>query len=394
MRSIRTAAILAIVLSLSGTAATTHGASVSVIQTNLVTDDPMVNPAQITDGHLINPWGVSFSTNGSGSPFWVSDNQQAPGQTIALTTLYAVNAAGVVTKNAMEVTIPGPPAGGPGSPTGQVFNTASGSGAFNGDLFLFVSEDGTVSGWRGALGTTAERFAVASDLNVYKGATEITNSGGTYLLAANFRSGAIDVIKGSPSFPNLTGSFLDPALPAGYAPFNIQLLGGRIYVTYALQDSMKHDDDPGAGNGFVSVFDTNGSFIARVASAGTLNSPWGLTIAPASFGSLAGDLLVGNFGDGRINAYSLVSPAFDGQLMMPNGQPLSIDGLWALTTGGGGVSNGNSQTVYFTAGPNDETHGIFGALTAVPEPSALVSGAIALLAGSLAYGRYRLRRAT
>jgi uncharacterized protein (TIGR03118 family) len=387
MRSFRAAAIVAIVL--SGTAATTQGASVSVIQTNLVTDDQTVNPAQIADAKLKNPWGVSFST--TGSPFWVSDNGTG------LATLYAVNAAGVA-KQGLEVTIPGTPApGSTGTPTGQVFN-AAGAGNFNNNTFLFVSEDGTVSGWRGALGTTAEVLRTGSDANVYKGATEITNSDGTYLLAANFRSGAIDVIKGSPAYPGFSsGSFLDPNLTAGYAPFNVQSLGGKVYVTYALQDPAKPGDDlPGAGHGFVSVFNiSDGSFIQRLVSGGNLNSPWGLTIAPSSFGSLAGDLLVGNFGDGQINAYNLAtSNQRDGQLMTPSGQPLSIDGLWALTTGGGGASNGNPQTVYFTAGPNDEMHGLFGALTAVPEPSSLVSGAMALLVGSLVYARYRLRRAT
>jgi uncharacterized protein (TIGR03118 family) len=388
MRSIRTAAIAAIVLSLSGTAATVEGASVSVIQTNLVTDNPAVNPAQITDAHLVNPWGVSFAPGG---PFWVSDNQTG------LSTLYSVDAAGAVTKVNLEVTIPGAPGGGSGTPTGEVFNAGNGAGAFNRNLFLFVNEDGTVSGWRGALGTTAEILATGMTANVYKGATEETVAGHTYLLAANFRAGTIDVFKGDTGAPNLTGNFLEPSLPAGYAPFNIQLLGGKLYVTYALQDSMKHDDAPGAGNGFVAAFDANGNFLGRVASGGNpsspLNSPWGLAIAPSSFGSLAGDLLVGNFGDGKINAYNLATNSFDGQLTRPNGQPLVIDGLWALTVGGSG-SDGNPQTVYFTAGPNDEMDGLFGALTAVPEPSSLVSGAIALLVGSFAYGRHRLRRAT
>jgi uncharacterized protein (TIGR03118 family) len=187
------------------------------------------------------------------------------------------------------------------------------------------------------------------------------------------------------------GKFLDPNLPAGYAPFNIQLLGGKLYVTYALQDQTKTDDAPGASHGFVNVFDLGGNLIARVASQGNLNSPWGLAIAPSSFGSLAGDLLVGNFGDGRINAYNLTTHSLDGMLTTPAGQPLSIDGLWALTTGGSG-SDGNPQTIYFTAGPGDESHGLFGALTAVPEPKSIVSGAIALIVGSVVAAGHRLRR--
>jgi uncharacterized protein (TIGR03118 family) len=380
MRTLRIAAALALIQ--SGAAATAWGGDVAVIQTNLVTDNQMANAAQIADAHLVNPWGVSFNNNGS--PFWVSDNKTG------LATLYAVNASGVVTKTPLEVTIP---AMGVGTPTGQVFNAANGSGAFNNNLFLFVSEDGTVSGWRGALGTNAEILVSPSIDNVYKGVTEVTTAGSAYLLAANFRTGAIDVFKGTAGIPDLTGKFVDPNLPTNYAPFNIQLLGGKIYVAYALQDAAKLDDQRGPGHGFVSVFDTNGNFIARVAAAGNLNSPWGLALAPASFGSLAGDLLVGNFGDGRINAYNLATNLFDGQLTTPGGQPLAIDGLWALTVGGSG-SDGNAQTVYFTAGPAGETHGLFGALATVPEPSSLLSGMIALLAASLVYGRPHRRLAT
>jgi uncharacterized protein (TIGR03118 family) len=239
---------------------------------------------------------------------------------------------------------------------------------------LFVSEDGTISGWRNALGTTAERFRVADIANVYKGTTLVSTGGNSYLLSANFRAGTIDVLKDAGA-PDLVGKFTDPNLPSGYAPFNIQALGGKIYVTYALQDSAKHDDDPGAGHGFVTAFDTQGSFLGRIASMGTLNSPWGLAIAPESFTGFAGDLLVGNFGDGTINVFNPdpATPGFLGLLSGTDGTPIVIDGLWGLIPGNDGNA-GNSQKIYFTAGPNDEVNGLFGVLqsvSSVPEPSSL-----------------------
>ncbi len=337
-------------------------------QTNLVTNNPAANPAQITDPHLENAWGISF---GPTSPFWVSDNGNGHA------TLYNVspstNATSIVP---LVVTIPPINSG---TPTGQVFNTNA--GAFNGDLFLFVSEDGTISGWRGSLGTTAEVLQLASSANVYKGTTEATISGHSYLYAANFRAGTIDVLKGDPAAPGLAGKFTDPNLPSGYAPFNIQLLGGKLYVTYALQDANKKDDVPGPGHGFVSVFDTQGVFLGRVATMGTLNSPWGLAIAPSSFGQFAGDLLVGNFGDGRINAFDLLSDAFVGQLLALDGSALTIDGLWALTIGND-FNGGSSDKLYFSAGPDDEMNGLFGVITAsaatVPEPGTILLLAVGL----------------
>jgi uncharacterized protein (TIGR03118 family) len=251
-------------------------------------------------------------------------------------------------------------------------------GSFNGDNFLFVSEDGTVSGWRAALGTTAETLVIGSASNVYKGAAQATIGGNSYLYAANFRTGAIDVFKGNAGALNVTGNFTDPTIPSGYAPFNIQNLGGKLYVTYALQDGAKQDDVPGAGHGFVSVFDLQGAFLGRVGSDGTLNSPWGLALAPASFLEFANDLLVGNFGDGRINVFNLLTNTFLGQLFGTNGSPLEIDGLWALSNSTGG-NNGNPQSIYFSAGPSDETHGLFGVIAAVPEPKSLALLGIGLL---------------
>ncbi|WKJ89982.1 TIGR03118 family protein [Methylomonas montana] len=348
----RVASVLMFVLvmacgSQAASAATSFG------QINLVTDDQTANPAQVADTNLKNPWGVSYRPAG---PFWVSNNATGT------SSLYNVDpATNATTPLALVVSIPGA-----GNVTGQVSN--GNPQAFNGDPFLFVSEDGTVSGWRNTLGTTAETIVTGAPNKLYKGVAEATVAGNSYLYAANFGTGAIDVIKGSAGAADL-GNFTDPNLPSGYAPFNIQSLGDKLYVAYALKDNASPDEVAGAGLGFVSVFDFQGNFLDRVASGGVLNAPWGLAIAPSSFGEFAGNLLVGNFGDGTINAYNLLNNSFAGQLTDGNGQALKIDGLWALTVGNDGNA-GSSQRIYFTAGPGGEAHGLFGAITVVPVPAA------------------------
>ena len=317
--------------------------------TLLASDQPGV--AATTDPGLVNAWGLTAS---AASPFWLSINGAG--------TAEIYNGAGV--KQGLVVTIP--PGAGAGTPTGVVFNSAPGS--FNGDVFLFGSEDGTVSGWRGALGTSAETLIAGSAANVYKGIALATISGNSYAYLANFRTGNIDVLKGNGAAIDLSGNFLDPNLPAGYAPFDVQNIGGVIYVTYAIQDAAKHDDVPGAGNGIVDTFDLNGNFLGRLITGGALNSPWGLALAPVGFGDVGGDLLVANFGDGMIHAYNPTTGAFVETLQDGSGNPIAIDGLWALDFGNGGAS-GSVTSLYFTAGPNGETDGLFGELNTVPEPA-------------------------
>ncbi|HEX4234069.1 MAG TPA: TIGR03118 family protein [Caldimonas sp.] len=353
--------VVAAAIALAFAAGSAKG-QVRVDVTNLVSNDQSAHSAQITDPGLVNAWGMSYSP--AGSPFWVSANGTG------MAELYSVNPTTQVTvKQGLTVTLPDI------AVTGQVFNSAAATGAFNGDNFLFVSEGGTISGWRGGLGTAAEVLQTGIAANVYKGAAFATLAGTSYLYAANFRSGAIDVLKGNSGL-DLTGNFTDPNLPAGYAPFNVQNLGGTIYVTYAVQDATKHDEVAGAGLGIVDSYNLQGNLIARVAAGGPLDAPWGLAIAPSSFGALAGALLVGNFGDGRISAFDVASHGFLGQLAASDGTPLAIDGLWAIAPGNDG-SAGSSARLYFTAGPDGESNGLFGVLTPVPEPSS----ALLLLAG-------------
>jgi len=324
------------------------------VETDLVSDVP--GRAVFTDPNLVNPWGIAFSAT---SPFWVSDNGTGLG------TLYNTSGA----PQALVVSIP-LPTDGLAAPTGQVFN---GGSAFNADRFIFSTENGTINGWRGALGTSAELLFDRSTANsIYKGLAISTLGSGTYLYAADFHNNHIDVFP-SAAAPALTGSFVDPSLPAGYAPFNIQNLGGQLYVTYAKQDAASEDEIAGAGLGYVSVFDLSGNFLRRLASNGALDAPWGVAIAPAGFGAFGGDLLVGNFGDGMINAYNLATGAWVDTLKGRDGAPLAIDGLWGLAFGNGG-SGGNVNSLYFTAGPGDEEHGLFGSITPVPEPATYAGG--------------------
>jgi len=322
-------------------------------QTNLVSDVAGVSLLQ--DTNLVNAWGVSF---GPTSPFWVSDNGTG------LATLYSVtnDAAGYhVTKAGLQVAIPGE-----GNPTGQTFNNTT---AFNGDLFIFSSEDGTISGWRGALGTTAEVLAMNTNA-IYKGITLSSNASGPVLLAANFAEATIDVYASTSTGTVLVAQYSDSRAPAGYAPFNVQSLQGIVFVTFAKQDG--EDDAPGAGHGLIDIFNPyNGKFhrFATGSDAGgrlmEINSPWGLAIAPGSFGTHGDRLLVGNFGSGTIMSFE-ASGDFRGLLEDTSHNPIVIEGLWALTFGNGNKA-GSAETLFFSAGPGSEQHGLFGALNPVSQ---------------------------
>jgi uncharacterized protein (TIGR03118 family) len=334
--------------------------------TNLITNNQADNPAQITDPNLVNPWGVSFGPN---TPLWVSNEGTGVASLYSISTS---NQVSIVASPDFPVMIQG------GEVTGQVFNPSS--TAFNGDPFLFVTLSGAIEGWRPALGNTAELLSPTSS-NSYDGSTLVTVNGNEYLLAANHATGNIDVFNGTSTQPNLPGNFKDPNLPTGFVPYNVQVLNGVVYVTY---ESGK--------TGIVDAFTTSGNFIARVGTGGSLDQPWGLAIAPTSFGSLAGDLLVGNKGSGEISVFNLSNDTALGTLNGTNGSPIVIPDLWSLTIGNG-TNAGSTQDIYFTAGTGGYQDGLLGViqLNAVPEPSTAVLGliSVALLA---ARWRWKKRR--
>ncbi len=331
-------------------------------QTNLVSDGSV--SATTISSNLINPWGISHSPTG---PFWVSDNGTG------LTTIY--NGTGNIVPVAGQdaITIAAPSGVDTAAPTGQVFNIAGSGfditahGVTAPSVFLFATEDGTISGWAPTVDPASSIIAVDNSQSgaVYKGLAIATSDQGTYLYAANFSNGTVDVFDSNFKQVN---SFTDPNLPPGYAPFNVQLLDNRLYVTFAQQDDAKHDDVAGPGHGFVDSFDLNGNMLDRIASRGVLNSPWGLDIAPKGFGQFSGDLLVGNFGDGTIDAFSPTTGKFLGQLLGSDGNPLQIQDLWALTNGTGSQGT-DLSAIYFTAGGQDEQHGLFGSLAATGDLS-------------------------
>lgn len=318
----------------------------TVEQHNLVSDQP--NQADFQDARLVNAWGLAFSPMGTG---WVSANERG--------ISFVFNGDG---STAFTVNVPAPQGVKISAPTGQVFNADKAD--FRGDAFIFVTEEGTVSGWQG--GTDAVLRFTAEDEAIYKGVAIAKSSDGRQLYAADFHNNKIDVFDDNYRRVTQKG-FVDQALPSDFAPFNVFAYKNQLFITYAKQDADKADDVKGPGNGFVDVFDADGLLLDRLIARGALNSPWGVAIAPDDFGRASNKLLVGNFGDGRISAYDLsmqrskLNATFAGQLGTRDHRPLVIDGLWAIVFGPG-VNGFDDDEIYFTAGPEDETHGLFGEL--------------------------------
>lgn len=338
----------------------------------------IVHIAKFVDPNLLNPWGVGESAT---SPFWVSDNNAGK------STLY--NTQGAPQARVVSIPAPGDPLGASGTPTGLVFNTAQSQQAFKisgvnsagvpttaSAVFLFATEDGTIVGWNPnvnpegfASGTAGMHGIIAVDNSsvthpasggaVYKGLAIATNEkGATFLYATDFRGGKVDIYDAN--FATVA-SFTDPKLPHHYAPFNVIPIGDELFVTFAVQNDAKHDDVAGEGHGIVDVFEPDGELRQRFAQHGQLNSPWGVARAPRDFGELGGSVLIGNFGNGHINAFDPDSGRFLGKVRDPKGKTILIEGLWTIKFGNGG-NGGATDTLYFTAGPNGEQDGLFGSL--------------------------------
>jgi uncharacterized protein (TIGR03118 family) len=311
---------------------------------NLVSDGGV--PADRTDPNLVNGWGLARSAT---SPWWVADNGKD------VSTLYQGNGTPV----SLVVRVPG-------GPTGTVFNGTS-SFVLRGvgpARFLFATEAGTIRGWNPSVAPTEAVVAATHAGAIYKGLAIGTTAEGPRLYATDFHNGRVDVFNSTFKLLNNPRAFVDPNLPEGYGPFGIQNLGGWIYVTYAKQDADREDEIAGPGLGVIDVYDSSGTFLRRVATGGALNAPWGLTLGAAGFGEFGGDLLVGNFGDGRINAYRVTAQGpytLHGQLRDTSGAPIVIDGLWGIDFGNG-AGAGPTTSLFFAAGPDDETHGVFGVI--------------------------------
>ena len=313
-------------------------------ESDLVSDIHALH-ADLIDPNLVNAWGLAFNPNGI---LWVSNNGSGT------STLYSE--AGV--KQSLVVNIPAADGSPNGAPTGVIFNPTSDFiiPSSTSAKFIFAGEDGTIAAWAGGTNATivSDRSATGA---VYKSVATASNGGANFLYITNFMQNEVDVFDASFNFVK---SFTDPAVPAGFAPFGIHTIGGNLYVTFAKQKGPENkDDQAGVGNGYVDVFSPAGALIRRFASTGSLNSPWAVVLAPAGFGPLAGDILIGNFGDGLIGGYDPASGNFVGFLNGKNHKPLTIEGLWDLTFGPGA----GAGTLYFSAGPADESHGLLGTLT-------------------------------
>jgi uncharacterized protein (TIGR03118 family) len=390
-RSLIKVAAQAAILTTSILGTAVAGLAAGFVETDLVANkspltdsNGVVHNVPIQDPNLLNPWGLTTS---SSSPFWVADNGAG------VSTLY--NTAGTPQARVVSIPAPGDPLGKKGTPTGAVFNidpalsdfqisgvTASGIATKARAVFLFATEDGTIVGWNpgvnppgfdpkkagnyGIVAVDNSNNPIVGEGAVYKGLAIATDAGGTTrLYVTNFRAGTVEVYDTNFKPVLFPGAFTDPKLPRGYAPFNIAPVSGKLVVTYAVQNAAKHDDVAGMSHGIVDTFDLGGQSFQRLIQHGQLNSPWGVALAPASFGALAGSLLIGNFGNGHIDGYNPTTGQFIDKMRDPHGQVIVIDGLWSLRVGNGG-NGGKTDTVYFTAGPNGEQDGLFGAITPSP----------------------------
>jgi uncharacterized protein (TIGR03118 family) len=337
-------------------AAPIHAASNSYEVHNLVSDGGV--PADHTDTNLKNGWGIAFNPT---AVVWVADNHTGK------STLYDGN--GVA--QSLVVTIPAATAGEMGSPTGIVFNASNdfqvppGAGTTGPSKFIFASEDGVISGWAPTVNPTSALIGHINPEASYKGLALTGNgSGHFFLYAADFKGRKIDVYDSMFQPVTMPGGFVDKHIPGNYAPFNVQSVLGNLYVTYAKMEEGGDEEETGPGLGFVNVFDADGNLLRRLAQHGKLNAPWGVALAPSGFGKFSNQVLVGNFGDGTINAYDPVNGGFKGQLRKANGEVLKIDGLWGIAFGNG-ILNQQTDTLFFAAGPNEEENGVYGRIEAV-----------------------------
>ena len=326
----------------------------------LVADQANGQPT--TDTNLVNGWGIVASPT---SPFWVSSNG------MGRSTIY--NGLGAVQGVSPVIIPPVNPSDPHGAPTGIVFNLGASptstdfpvgaAGTTTSARFLWATEDGAIAAWNG--GASATLKFIAPDGAVYKGLAMAGDGVSHFrLYAADFHNGKIDVIDFTFAKTLVPGAFADASIPAGFAPFNIVNIQGNLYVSYAMQQSGSDDEAHGNGLGYVNVFDADGFLIERVASKGKLNAPWGMALAPDGFGKFSNHLLVGNFGDGTINAYNVKGFTFAGQLRA-NNKVLTIDGLWGIAFGNG-FQQQPTDTLFFAAGPGDEGHGLYGAIVPAP----------------------------
>jgi uncharacterized protein (TIGR03118 family) len=351
----------------------TQQTSTVYLDTALVVDkQEVVASSKTVDANLQNPWGIAI---GPGLPFWIADNNSN------LATLYSgtgeIETQEVTGSASTGVAIPASAAGVQANPTGQVYN---GSGSFlipttkgqETAQFLFSGEGGLITAWAidsGSTAVTAYDDGIKNGTNhaVYKGLALGTVNGATFVYATDLHNNKVDVFDTNFDLPaDMQGKFVDPNIPMGFVPFGIVTIGSQLYVTYAMQDAARHDETTGAGLGYVDVFDFSGNFVSRFASGGALNAPWGIGVAPAGFASLAGDVLIGNFGDGKINIFTPNGTQLAtsvGSLTGSGGQALSFPGLWSLAFGNGD-SDKPLTTLFYTAGFASQADGVFGSITA------------------------------